>query len=677
MDCWKLVKKITLSVVSIALIAQITIPLLSAAGLGYGYRLCMVVVLYSLVLAVSFQHGKILNTLGSIKDSFVMSLLVFVYTCIPLLFHAVVPAVALQNDYYLYFSLNYIFSFCLVSLYYLLRFVGNGFAKIAILLVMHAVLIINSIYVAVVYETGFEFGPLVMHHASEELLDLVLKEYGVVIVVIIILTVSVAFQVYKQLLVKKEFKPGILTTSIALVAIVANVMLVDKVDYYIGKKTVPSLSLYDAVSIYNSKDHKETKEYLLSLGFRDSEIEILQDHGIVAGWEARPVTAPTKKKNVIIIYLESLQYELTRRGGWSGKPILPFIDNLSDKFTTFNNFYNSATPTINATISSQCGIDIEYEEDPDLSDADDLFDSSNKYKAIDSGYYESRLFCMPDILQLNGYTQAFMKGADMDFSHKRRFFKEHGYNELLGRDELYDETKHLAALNSWGLSDIDLFNEALLKLDELEKKQPFNLTVLTVNSHPPGFGDPRCPKYTDDNTLLNAFHCTDYALGKFIEELFKRELIENTYVFLLGDHSLFASSANMMAVEGKVPISWYGKTYLSIYSPNGDLPEEMDVLGYTPDFAATVLDLLGFKGVRFVNGKSLITERRSYQHLVAQNYEIKDGKIVQSGKLDRWNNCSREDIAATTITSDDGGYSACERAKIYAAQLKLLYTGHL
>jgi phosphoglycerol transferase MdoB-like AlkP superfamily enzyme len=637
----------------------------------------MVATFYSLVLAAIFQQGTIKNTLGNIKDSFVMSLLVFAYTCIPLLLLATVSSSSSHNDYYLILSLNFIFSICIASLFYLLRFVGHAFARLFSLLAMNVILIINILYVSILYETGFDFGPSVVLHASKEILGLVINEYGLLILSTVFIIISISFLFYKQWLAKREFKPGMLTTSLSLLAITANVMIIDKADYYTAKEVIPSLSLYDTIAVYNSNDYKNSIDYFSSVNYLDSEKEILQRHGITKNWEAKPATPPSKKQNVIIIYLESLQYELTKRGGWPEKPIVPVIDGLTDRFTTFNNFYNSTTPTVNAMISSQCGIDIEYEGYSIFSDGYNSDKTTNDHKTKTASYYKHRLSCMPDILKANGYTQVFMKGADIDFTNKRRFFEEHGYDEVLGRDELFDETKHQAALNSWGLSDIDLFNEALTKLDELEKKQPFNLTVLTVNSHVPGFEDHRCPKYSDGNTLTNGFHCSDYALGNFLEAIFKRKLIENTYVFLVGDHTLFAAPSVIEAMEGKIPISWYGKTYFSIFSPNGELPKEMNVIGYTPDFAATVLDLLNFEGVRFINGKSLITERKKYPHLVTPNYEIKDGAIVQNEARDRWNSCTKEDISMTRITSNHEKYSVCERAKIYAAQMKLLYFGHL
>ena len=52
-----------------------------------------------------------------------------------------------------------------------------------------------------------------------------------------------------------------------------------------------------------------------------------------------------------------------------------------------------------------------------------------------------------------------------------------------------------------------------------KKKGPFNLTLLTVDTHhPTGNASHSCSKYgAIDNSILHAVHCTDYLVGRFIE----------------------------------------------------------------------------------------------------------------------------------------------------------------
>jgi hypothetical protein len=659
------------------LIYPLSISPITLANFSYLYRLFLVAAFYALVLLAVFRRGDLERTLGNVKRTLALSLAIFVFTGMPLFYGYVYSIIPYQADLFSLVSLNVLFSIFIVSLFYLFRIFGPQFAKIALLGVTITVLVVNCLYVGILYMTGFEFGPVMIMHTSMESLRLALKEEMSVIFVFVLVVLLLTVVLYALGASKLRFKTGMFTASFCLLAFSSNALIVGDVDAFTARKIVPAYALYDTISVYKSDDLKDFTGFYSSLEFLDSEKDLLSQHGIPIDWHPMMPTPPSRKYNTIIVYLESFQRDFTKQGGWKGKALVPAVDDFVERFTAFSNYYNSMTPTINAIITSQCGVDIQYSQNPVLkSDAESSSaEDASHIEAFD--YFKGRFYCLPDILRHAGYTQVFMKGADMDFSNTRHFFQDHGYDALLGRDELFDEENYKQSLNAWGLQDVDLFNEALARLDELEKKQPFNLTLLTVNSHSPGFSDSRCPIFENDNELLNGIHCTDYALGIFLDALFKRKLVDNTYVILVGDHTLFDSHVNKMKGGDRFSHTWYGKTFFSVYSPKNDLPKNIDTIGYSPDFAATVLDLLGFQDVQFIDGKSILGMRKSYQHLVAPAYEIKDGTMNPKGKPERWNACSLEAIKNTTITSKAGAYDECERAKIYAAQMKLLYMGVL
>lgn len=82
-----------------------------------------------------------------------------------------------------------------------------------------------------------------------------------------------------------------------------------------------------------------------------------------------------------------------------------------------------------------------------------------------------------------------MGGASLEYAKKGNFFRSHQYHEVYGREEwqrlkIFSSDFH--KLGGWGLYDDSLFRQAKDKVLELHKtKQPFNLTMLTVDTHMP------------------------------------------------------------------------------------------------------------------------------------------------------------------------------------------------
>lgn len=115
------------------------------------------------------------------------------------------------------------------------------------------------------------------------------------------------------------------------------------------------------------------------------------------------------------------------------------------------------------------------------------------------------------------------------------FFAQHGYSELYGKEE-WSRAGH-KQFNDWGLYDDALFKEAKVKVDALQKsRQPFNLTLLTVDTHPSfGYISPTCAQQgvTDYKGIV---HCTAGLVADFVGHLKQRGYLKNTVVVILGDH---------------------------------------------------------------------------------------------------------------------------------------------
>ncbi|MBR5487849.1 MAG: hypothetical protein IKV70_07770, partial [Phascolarctobacterium sp.] len=113
-----------------------------------------------------------------------------------------------------------------------------------------------------------------------------------------------------------------------------------------------------------------------------------------------------------------------------------------------------------------------------------------------------------------------------------------GY-EVKGHDKCQDAVKTV-----WGVHDYDLFRMAKAEYAKLAQGgEPFNLTLLTVDTHfPKGVPDKRMRPYVNskilDGTHEFALASLDYLLGDFIRFIEAQPNGKETVIVILGDHLL-------------------------------------------------------------------------------------------------------------------------------------------
>ena len=292
------------------------------------------------------------------------------------------------------------------------------------------------------------------------------------------------------------------------------------------------------------------------------------------------VAAPGK--NLVWIYMESLE-----RIYWDPKVfpgLTPNLDRLRKEGLDFSGFetFSGANYTMAGLFSSQCGIPLFTSP---FAGLDPVAGNSN-----DTASFHPKIACFGDVLHQAGYTQVYMGGAPITFSNKGLFFQLHGYDKALGLAQLEAGNGGKLPESGWGLYDSGLFKLAFERYQSLEAAgSPFNLSLLTLDTHPPdGRPSPGCPKYAaSNNTMLQAVHCTDYLVGKFVDALSRQPGWENTVVVIMSDHLMMRNDAQ----------SLYPKDYhrqpalLVLNAGKGDRPVRM----YHTDIAPTLLDLLGVR----------------------------------------------------------------------------------
>lgn len=430
-------------------------------------------------------------------------------------------------------------------------------------------------------------------------------QYKILFLIAIILAVLMVYYLIKILIKKSKF--SLLLFSVVLFS--SATLILSNLNSIPEWNLLNAYSRYYTVIVENreiSIVRSEAKKILLPLrGTNKLPVEKYQI-------EAKTSNNP---KNVIIIYLESFSAMLTENSNYP--ELTPNLDRLKNQYTSFSNNYSSAYVTIEGIANSQCGT---------------LLNMDNGNNSLTSaGGRVPNLPCLGDILQKAGYKQIFYGGADLAFAGKGAFLVEHGYDETLGTKDW--RSKGFKDTNTWGLSDSDLFNQALTKVLELKKeKRPFNLTLLTLGTHLPGFSYEGCSKYTNlkqDNKFLDAIHCTDFLIGRFIQQLIDHNLLSDTVVYIQGDHAVFPTREMKKLFSDKHK----DRRVLNIVldDSNDFLNIDYEKPTTSLNMVANILDLLDIEhNVDFVLARSDFKKSMDKQYVITRYHDYYGNDIIES-----------------------------------------------
>lgn len=315
---------------------------------------------------------------------------------------------------------------------------------------------------------------------------------------------------------------------------------------------------------------------------------------------ATPPTTRPAGKNLLLIYLESLEQSFTDEDQFPD--LTPNLNRLRQQGLQFTNVRQTpgTSWTLAGMVASQCGTPLLTRGN--FTPQNDL---------MRQGLLENAV-CLGDILNSAGYNQHYLGGASLSFAGKGLFLARHGYQTLEGKDELLQRLGPSTPTKGWGLYDDTLMTTAFQRFQQLaDSPEPFNLTFLTLDTHKPGRPSPSCPKYPNRDAVdLHAIYCSDYLLGQFIDRAKQHPRWRDTLVVIMSDHLAFPAVSTRYLTPDSI-------RRLLVTVLNSDLePIVIDAAATHMDLPATLLNLLNVKTEQpFLAGRDLLDSPASWKPL--------------------------------------------------------------
>jgi len=499
-----------------------------------------------------------------------------------------------------------------IALFTLLSLISSQGAKALFLLWFNLTFIVRAFEVGIQFSFGLGFSPMVFDQIDFGNFFFALKQESLLFVLLIIglvLINFIAIQILRQYKVKKMGK----ALLILLVFLgVRGAWILEKEWWHVYEE----LALVSFAQQLNS--YQEIRNSKVDIRFSDKEKEILESQGIRL---LPPKVIPPierQKLNIITVFLESFQRNFTNIDQEREKSWTPFLDEFL-KENTNSLMYNALVPTLNSVIGAECGLW------PQLSNQDLRKDNSYSYG----------LLCLGDFLKEIGYKQIYITGSSPSFANKKKFYLMHGFDEFIGREEIFQEfPEYEKRRHGWGVQDLDLMNYTTQWLGKQNFQKPFRLFLSTTNSHVPGHIGPNCPEVPDENhPFYRVIHCVDLAFGNFWRWFQKSTFAENTILMVVGDHPAFFSPE-----EGtkKIRKKLYDEVVFGFYHP---LKKDFGTIppASLTDFAPTILELLGARVEHFRAGNSILSQKKQFPSILSPKMTVIEGKqnVVASCKIDQ------------------------------------------
>lgn len=310
------------------------------------------------------------------------------------------------------------------------------------------------------------------------------------------------------------------------------------------------------------------------------------------------------RPNIILVAIESFSGDFLKAFG-NADNLTPNYDSLASQSIFFTNLYATGTRTVRGM------------------EALTLCVPPTPGNSIVRRPGNQGIFSIATILKQKNYQPYFIYGGDGYFDNMNNFFGGQGF-DIVDRDRgnpLSDKIEthryniadnEVSFENAWGICDEDIYKQAIRYADKSSADNiPFFQFVMTTSNHKP-YTFPGGKIDLPQGNRNAAVKYTDYALGKFIAEAYKKPWFKNTVFVIVADHC--ASSAGKWEInidKHHIPAIIYNLPHE---------PQRIDRLTSQIDLMPTLFGYLGWSYHTALFGKDINQTKQGEERAFIGNY---------------------------------------------------------
>jgi len=320
------------------------------------------------------------------------------------------------------------------------------------------------------------------------------------------------------------------------------------------------------------------------------------------------ITFPEQKRNLIVLYLESMENSMIDKGhggGWAYN-VIPELTSIATSHVNFSNSDKIGGPyqvtgtswTVAGLVATSAGIPLKIPVD------------GNSYTSSDN--FLGGAIALGDLLKKEGYNLKLIVGSDARFGGRSNYYTKHGDYEIFDVTTAINEGKmHESDKVWWGFDDSNLFSWAKDEILELaNQRQPFSVSLLTANTH---FESGYLEAGADNNfptQYENVFAYSSKQVYDFVKWLQQQEFYSNTTLVIIGDHLSMQSGGYF---ESRIYEGYDRTIFNAFVNPLAQPSKPKNRAFSSFDIYPTILASIGvnIEGNRIGLGTNLFSERRT------------------------------------------------------------------
>ena len=354
-----------------------------------------------------------------------------------------------------------------------------------------------------------------------------------------------------------------------------------------------------------------------------------------------------KPLHVVVVLEESLGAEFVAAYG-DGRNLTPNLDRLARNGLVFAQTYATGTRTVR-------GMEAVTASFPPVP-----------AEAIIKRSHNEDMFNWSSVMRAYGYSPVFIYGGYGTFDNMNYFFSNNGYRVI-------DRTSmdKAAFSNIWGVSDEDLFRNALAVFDAQQARgeRLFAVVMTTSNHKPFTFPAGVSGVKPSGGGRESGVRYADHALGTFVDELKKRPYFDDTLLVVVADHGARAYGRE------DIPLATYEIPFV-VYSPRHVRPGRVDTLTSQIDVAPTVLGLLNMSYDSTFFGRDVLAGG-DYLALLNHNRDIallRHGRLSELGFRGTRKTLAYDSRARRQTPVTDDAEATSDAASLYQVAYELYRT---